>query len=338
MYGVFRTLIRVVHRKMCGFYMRMIALLLLASFYSLNGFRIQVKAPQYNFKTVQRLLPNPWETLDSTFVPLAIKAASFYEDENSEDNKFDLNAISEALFSWRSSLEKGFLPDNVAWPKEPLRSKLIECFISLRLPQLTTRHPELINDVLLGLLELQIDFEQKVADRILSVSHSSESPEEEHDDYYKWLHQSVDQDNVQEDTFSETSELQSQERQIDEFAQSLVSIMSSVWQPPLEALSLLDSVFGSDHGLMTGSSAGLMGAAIPEPTASGGGFSPFDGIWKHNGWVQCNAVLNKLRDMKELRHLIHTLGYRADVSGKDMKNFLPMSENRASPAGIIYCL
>lgn len=290
-----------------------------------------------------------WEALDNSILPLAIKAISFYEsnsngngnsnESNLSNNKIDLNDIALNLFTWKHSLELGSIPNDVIWPREPLLAKISSLFQSLNLPSLTSRHPELVNDVLLGLLEMNIEFE----DKCKKHNESSKLKEEESQQEVSSIDQFIASFYESEDIVQD--DLNDQDEHIpdytDQLSNYLLQQFQRKWQAPLEALDLLDDMYGSsNHKLMIGSTAASMfiptiGSSYSMNSISNiRGYSPFDGIWKHTGWKQCAEINKKLNDMTELKKLINKLGYRADIKGKTKKLFRDSHEKPNSKEGV----
>ena len=88
---------------------------------------------------------------------------------------YTLAEHARGLLAWSTCLEKGVLPleplesdsaegadvQGVQWPSEPLRALLLGAFAKLKLPQLSSRFPQIHKACVSALLDAVIEFERE---------------------------------------------------------------------------------------------------------------------------------------------------------------------------------
>jgi len=156
------------------------------------------------------------------------------------------------LTTWDTCLRKARTPliddfvniNQSVWPEEPLFSHLSNTLAELGLPRLVRRHPEILTSVLLGVAKLVVQYSKAQRQgKLVIVDESMEGEEDElliEDDEY-----SIEDDMLE--TF-EYEQLSNEE--LEKLAESLAGNMISDWGSLVQGVSLLDKVFGYNHGLL----------------------------------------------------------------------------------------
>lgn len=250
---------------------------------------------------------------------------------------------------WKQALLNGHLPefdtDNVnlnqeresyIWPEKVLYKELKTIFTRLELPFLTNRHPELIPSVLRALLEISINFSNRVIERNANIDDRNETENKaENEDEIDYWEDTMHKEYLtgeDEEVSNHLSEEDNEEKDFEsDLAESLINQFASAWAPPLEGLSSLDALYGNNHGLLT---PGIEDTGKGGAGTGKGGFGLFDGVWQHTGWVQIKNLQEQLREMPELRDLIQSLGRRSSVDGKELRKSLPQIESSTSSLGV----
>ena len=191
--------------------------------------------------------------------------------------------IANGLRVWNIALKSGRTPDisldvsmstmqndTILWPGEPLFSRFSEVAQTLSLPRFVQKHPELAPSVLRGLLLLSCELESKMASIGASRSSGDVSAEDE------------------------SAEIKTG----DEVAGELVEEFVGTWAPALQGLGVLDSLFGTGHGLL------VPGTGQSPEGADQAGFGLEDGIWRHTGWAEAPALQEQIRRMPALKQMV----------------------------------
>jgi hypothetical protein len=115
----------------------------------------------------------------------------------------DISSITAGLNIWKQALLNGHLPEfdtntdhanrevteSYIWPEKVLSKELNSVFTRLELPFLTNRHPELIPSVLKALLEITINFSNRVIEKNANIDDRNETEKkienEDDTDYFK---------------------------------------------------------------------------------------------------------------------------------------------------------
>ena len=279
-------------------------------------------------------------------------------------NKIDINDITASILKWKKCLMLGYLPEDndynndndddgdnnkvskLQWPIEPLKTKIFDLLHSMNIPSLALRHPELIYDIILSILQLSIDYHEKLQDYIMKKSESKDANDDGNDDQMKssidqfiasyYSQDDIDENNDQDNDDDNQDHLSSF---VDDMSSSLLRQFHQIWSSPLESIQILDEIYGSSsHNLLISSnkissSSSSSPSSLSSPSSSGlpsnmlasasltklRGYTPYDGIWKHSGWKQCKDINNQLRDMKELKELINNIGYRSNINNDNNK-------------------
>ena len=260
--------------------------------------------------------------------------------------------LSGLINSWKLTLYHGYLPEisnESMWPDSTLLERLYFVMIQLNLPMLTRRHSELIPSVIRSVLDLLIEYYNKLPIQKDEDSKTVEESNQNEIEYYI---------NQNQQTIVLDSNTSSEHSTKEELMESLVNQFQKAWEPPLSGLSSLDELYGYDHGLLSfhsdqtinsntndlsndmkmarssGAIDQMQGKA--KPTTSTNGFGLFDSVWKHTGWKSLRNIQNNLKDMKELKDLLRLLGKRPSVQGRDLKTYPPQYESTKdkSPLGV----
>lgn len=270
----------------------------------------------------------------------------------SDGYRTDINDVTASIFQWKKCLMLGYLPEDkdnddddkvnkLQWPMEPLKTKIFDLLHSMNIPSLALRHPELIYDIILSILQLSIDYHEKLKD--YSMKKSEDDSGDGNDDQ---MDSSIDQfiasyylqDDIDENNDNDNVDDDNQDHLVsfvDDMSSSLLRQLHQKWLSPLESIQILDEIYGSSsHNLMissnkisssSSSSLSLSSGGLPSSKLTSSsltklrGYTPYDGIWKHSGWKQCKDINNQLRDMKELKELINNIGYRSNINDKNNK-------------------
>ena len=213
------------------------------------------------------------------------------------------------LTTWESSLRKARTPiiddfitiGQSVWPEEPLFSHLCSTLAELGLPRLVRRHPEILTSVLLGVAKLVFEYTSTQRKGKLVIVEESV----EYDDDSKFMGEdNVVDDEIILDEF-EYEPLSNEE--LEKLAKALAGNLVNEWGNLVQGVSLLDKVFGYNHGLLD-----VQGQV---------GFGIEDGVWKHSGWESLPDLQQKLSSMPELRDLLSRLGRRPSSEGQDIRKF-----------------
>lgn len=87
------------------------------------------------------------------------------------EGKETIESIVSGLEVWSENLRVGLVPEEdnngkeALWPKNPLFDEMVKLFISLDLPNLCSRHPELIPTVLRKIIEMSAVYDARVLKR-----------------------------------------------------------------------------------------------------------------------------------------------------------------------------
>ncbi len=213
------------------------------------------------------------------------------------------------LTTWDTSLRKARTPtiddfldiNQSVWPEEPLFSHLCNTLAELGLPRLVRRHPEILTSVLLGVAKLVVEYTK--AQRQGKLVIVEETIDDEGSEIYP-----ENYDQSMDDYIQETFEYeQLTDDDLEKLAESLAGNLVNEWGSLVQGVSMLDKVFGYNHGLLD-----VQGQF---------GFGIEDGVWKHSGWESLPDLQQKLSSMPELRDLLSRLGRRPSSEGEDIRRF-----------------
>lgn len=288
----------------------------------------------YKLETVVSSL-NSYDDFMGNLVLKAAETSVFCREFESSyiDN---LSTIADGIENWRNALINGCLPENDYWLEDPLRAEIVKAFMHLGIPKLAHTHPDLIHSVLRGLLELVIEYSERLS-KIQSNKIEADSKESLATTDWNTYHiQNDDEFNDEEHIIklqesSNTNEVPLIKTMEEELAQSLMRQFTSKWAPPLGALDSLDAMYGSKHGLMsTGGQSGISGGG----GEGQGGFGLFDGIWSHTGWTQVRKIQQELKQMKQLQQLVRRIGRRPSVEGTLLSKIPPQRDTLTATMGV----
>jgi hypothetical protein len=95
--------------------------------------------------------------------------------------------------------------NKLQWPMEPLKTKIFDLLHSMNIPSLALRHPELIYDIILSILQLSIDYHEKLKDYNMKKKSEDDSGDgnDEYDDAL--VNEAVGNDLTQEITSIEAA-------------------------------------------------------------------------------------------------------------------------------------
>jgi len=221
----------------------------------------------------------------------------------------DASRAMIGLITWDTSLRKARTPltddfvniNQSVWPEEPMFSHLCTTLAELGLPRLVRRHPEILTSVLLGVAKLVVEYTK--AQRQGKLVIVEESIEDDENEFFEDNYDASMEDHILE-TF-EYEPLSNED--LEKLAESLAGNLVNEWGSLVQGVSLLDNVFGYNHGLLD-----VQGQV---------GFGIEDGVWKHCGWESLPDLQQKLSSMPELRDLLSRLGRRPSSEGEDIRRF-----------------
>jgi hypothetical protein len=207
----------------------------------------------------------------------------------------DISWISDGVRIWNRALKSGRTPDRFLdstmiryknnteiWPAEPLFSRFSEVAQKLSLPRFVQRHPELAPSILRGLLLLSYELEAAMSNSNISKTSGDICGEGENG-----------------------SEIKNEE----DVAAELVEEFMGTWAPALQGLGVLDSLFGTGHGLLA------PGTGQSPEGADQAGFGLEDGIWRHTGWAEAPALQEQIQRMPALKQMVPCRAPRASLCG-----------------------
>ena len=214
------------------------------------------------------------------------------------------------LITWDTTLRKARTPllddfvnvNQSVWPEEPLFSHLCNTLADLGLPRLVRRHPEILTSVLLGVAKLVVEYTK--AQRQGKLVFVEEVMEDDEDELFMDDYDASMEDHTLETSF-QYEQLSNED--LEKLAESLAGNLVNEWGSLVQGVSLLDKVFGYNHGLLD-----VQGQV---------GFGIEDGVWKHSGWESLPDLQQKLSSMPELRDLLSQLGRRPSAEGDDIRRF-----------------
>ncbi|KAK3254013.1 hypothetical protein CYMTET_36757, partial [Cymbomonas tetramitiformis] len=245
----------------------------------------------------------------------------------------DIKQAALGLQVWRRALKEGRLPEFgspdaatgapsvlsaeaalAPWPPEPLHSQFCTALCRLNMPRFTQRHPQLVDTVMRHLLDLAAEF-LDAREELGEESPSAEAL-------------------VETGAAAGTSAKRDAPTELDlgELAaasQQLVDEFISEFSPAIGALGELDALFGSAHGLLSADDEALAKEGVP----GGEGFGLGDGVWVHTGWRTLRELQHELRDLRELKALIRSLGRHSEVNGV-LRRSPPTTAAREAPPGV----
>ena len=103
--------------------------------------------------------------------PLLLNVISSIQDDDEEETSmpYQYNYIeaSNGIQIWKNALLKGRLPTDdeflaYYWPNQPLYKHIYDSMVSLQLPRLTMKHPEIIPLVMRSIIRSSIDYSNKI--------------------------------------------------------------------------------------------------------------------------------------------------------------------------------
>ena len=292
----------------------------------------------------------------------------------------NLQQVSYGIQVWKKAFSKGRLPDpndwnsidddddntntNVdcmsswCWPPQPLYDLIITNMIELQLPRFVSRHTELIPLILRSLLRITTKFyHEKQKEQQLEAQHSvvgtddDEKDDEEYDYYFNLnMMEKVNNENNQdgeEDWI--TAIVNDPEYNDNMFAQTIVNeILMDEWKGVVNGVSILDGMFGYDHGLLqvqatsgnnnndgNNSDNNKNMRVEQQPPISGYGFH--DGIWEHSGWKTIPTLQQQISKIPKLKELIQTLGKRpTTLNSNRYDKFIPRIKDNQGMLGATY--
>ena len=218
---------------------------------------------------------------------------------------------SSGIKVWRRVLLRGRLPvpidfeSDTMWPLEPLFSSLSKAMADLQLPRFVMRHPDTVTAVLMTMLRMTIDFETR---RQVMVPEVSTDEGTDHKDI-------VDIDLIIEDSVTSSTE-----DEVEALAFEISSGLIEEYGGVLEGVTLLDQLFGTNHGLLD-----VQGDQA---------FGLQDGIWQHSGWKILPSLQRKLQSMVELRDMIKSIGRRPTANENNDKLYRFAPRDLSSEGGM----
>ena len=253
--------------------------------------------------------------------PLLINAIQSQES-NLFQNGVNIASTSQGIQIWRSCLSKGRYPtssdfEKDIWPTPPLYEKIIHVMSELDLPRFVSKHPETLSSVLLTVIKLTFQYMATVNEYL------EEKMEDEQDDYFEEydLFQDFTEYKEEEPIKDENqNEMILSDAQLESIAQDVANEIQNKWKDVVTGVTLLDEMFGYDHGLLDvfaqDDGGGLAGSAM--------GFGIEDGIWKNSGWKEIPALQKQISSMYELKDLMNNIGRRPTAeNSNEIRKFAP---------------
>jgi MoxR-like ATPase len=210
---------------------------------------------------------------------------------------------SSGIKVWRRVLLRGRLPVTIdfesdpIWPVDPLFSSLSKAMADLQLPRFVMRHPETITAVLMTMLRMTIDFETRRKVVEIELATDEETANEDVVD----VEVMVNIHDVIEDSTSS-----SVDDEVEALAFEISSGFLEEYGGVLEGVTLLDQLFGTNHGLLD-----VQGDEA---------FGLQDGIWQHSGWKIIPSLQRQLQSMIELRDMVKSIGRRPTANENNNKS------------------
>ena len=231
---------------------------------------------------------------------LILEVTSAYNNYNSYNNDptmIDINKVMIYMTTWNNALVQGFVPEDSMLIDIQLHNQIMNTFISLSLPRLVQCHPDLLPSVTRSIIQMIIDYYK----RLLKYQSDSDSYDDNVDN---------DHDSIKE-----------------ELACVLGKQFVSLWGPPMTGLSILDDLYGTDHGLLISNTDSIDSVDLSldgdNDLSSDRGYGLFDGIWKHTGWRIVNELQKKLSEITELKTFMRRVGRRVSIDGTSIKKSPP---------------
>ncbi|CAJ1931942.1 unnamed protein product [Cylindrotheca closterium] len=226
-----------------------------------------------------------------------------------------LTTASNGVQIWRHALAKGRAPTdydfsiiNEPWPAEPLYSAVCQKLLDLELPRFALRHPETITSILISLIRITIQY--------METTHSLNRVEEDTSEEMSESSDGYQSDNTEEENAIDTFSFEDARVDLDEIAEEISNLLSDEWSGVIGGVSILDQLFGFDHGLLSVSTTSDLGSA--------NSFGLQDGIWQNTGWQVVQQLQAEISNMPELLDFLKVIGRRPTVENSDkMQLFSP---------------
>jgi MoxR-like ATPase/uncharacterized protein with von Willebrand factor type A (vWA) domain len=264
------------------------------------------------------------QSTESRALPISIERSYLPSLLDAGYNLKSLEEVGRGLESWSASLLKGVCPDDRegdCWPKDVLLFESIcSTFTTMDLPRAVQRHPGLLSSVLKSIVEMSLKFEHRLEEE--------EKEEEEQDE-------GGDED---EESMSSSAPLtEEDERSMlrEDLTKEIVREFQSKWAPPLGGLKVLDDLYGVDHDLLDTNSDGDQDGVGGGAGSGAGGFGLFDSVWQDVGWKVVEELQKRVKEMKELRQLIRSLGRRPSLKGDASLKLPPQILDPSAPRGVV---
>ncbi|KAL3938265.1 MAG: hypothetical protein SGBAC_006788 [Bacillariaceae sp.] len=224
-----------------------------------------------------------------------------------------LTAASNGVKIWRHALSKGRAPTeyeftvtNEPWPAKPLYTTVCQKMFDLELPRFASRHPETITSILLSLIRITIQY--------MEMTSPLNSEKEDFDEEISESN-SIPSD-IEEENMFDTFSFEAVEVDLDEVAEEMSDMFFDQWSGVIGGVSILDQLFGFDHG--------LLGASTTSDLGKANSFGLQDGIWQNTGWQVVKELQAEISDMPELMDFLKVIGRRPTAENSDkMQLFSP---------------
>ena len=269
-------------------------------------------------------LPFPLDKSDAALSALAMSTAREYAAGDNVSSLRELEAISYGMATWRRALLLGRMPTSqefehsnaketsYCWPREPLFTEIVKALADLQLPRFVLRHPETAGAVMMGILNLAMEFNIRTRD-------FNEGGEEEEGI-------GIDKEGSESDT-ADNANIPFSEQELNAVAEELAKELIDQWGRLITGVQALDHLFGADHSLLDASLQN-------DESSVSRGFGLNDGVWQHNGWQTLPLLQKRLSTMPELKKMLASLGRRPSTQGHEFARFLEQQHSADSPLGV----
>ena len=246
----------------------------------------------------------------------------------------ELSTAASGLAAWRRALTAGRVPDfdgvdtsSAPWPPQPLLGSLSDAMGKLGLPRTTARHPSLVPAALAAVLAATARFGDEADRAALARSRTETMDGGDWEDEQGSMSYFEDDESeaLPDEEEGEEEGADGEEQRLAEAAEAIAAAMANEWGAPLRAVRAVEALGGADGG----ADAGALTAA------AGATFSPADGLWRHTGWRELDAVQRQLGELTELTKLIQHLGQRPSAQGVVRRGAASVADSRAAPSAAL---
>ena len=110
---------------------------------------------------------NAIEQISSRLLPKLFEASKLDQTtslkNSTESVNQRINELAASITLWEQALIIGTVPgQEVSWPKEPLKGEIKATLIDLNVPRLVMLHPDILTSVLIAIIQMAIDYNDRV--------------------------------------------------------------------------------------------------------------------------------------------------------------------------------